>query len=144
MISLVYMSQATELLDDAALESILRHARERNTELGITGILVYRGRRFVQMLEGPADAVEATLGRIRDDPRHEQVVELDRNETDARWFPDWSMAFETLSETTLRDAPGFRDFFGATGRLSEAASSSQTQALLHWFRRHELSAAAAG
>lgn len=142
MISLVYVSRATDLLDDEALESILLHARERNTELGITGILVYRGGRFVQMLEGPADAVEATLERIRDDPRHQDVVELDRNETGTRWFPDWSMAFEALSEDTLRDVPGFRDFFGATGRLSEAASSSQTKALLHWFRRHELSAAA--
>lgn len=139
MISLVYVSRATDLLDDDALEAILHDARRRNTEVGITGILVYRDGRFVQLLEGPADAVDETLDRIRGDRRHQDVVELDRNVTETRWFPDWSMAYEPLSDDSVRDVPWFRDYFTSTDRLSETAASSQTQALLHWFRRHSLS-----
>jgi hypothetical protein len=142
MLSIVYVSTATDSPDDAELAAILTVARERNTELGVTGLLAYRGGLFLQLLEGDDDAVDGLYAEIGADPRHRDVQLLSRDEVTARWFPDWAMAFEPLSDETVSDLPGFRDFFTSTGELSAATASSQTQAILHWFRRHALSSAA--
>ncbi len=56
--ALVYASKATSEMSDADLESLLSASRERNGKLGITGILVYSGGSFMQVLEGSASTVE--------------------------------------------------------------------------------------
>ena len=58
----------------------------------ITGLLYADGVRFLQALEGPADAVEAAYARITADPRHKAQVVLSRREVDTREFGDWEMA----------------------------------------------------
>ncbi|MFZ7088346.1 BLUF domain-containing protein [Curtobacterium sp. RRHDQ10] len=142
MLSIVYVSTATTPPDDAELAAILKVARRRNTELGVTGLLAYREGRFLQLVEGPDDAVDALYENIATDPRHRDVQLLDRDTVTQRWFPDWAMAFEPLDDDAVAGLEGFRDFFTSTGELGAAAASSRTQAILYWFRRHALSAAA--
>lgn len=77
--------------DDLALTGILAIARTNNTRDGITGALVCRHDLYLQLLEGPADAVTQTFARIARDDRHTEVTKLVANETDHRLFPDWAM-----------------------------------------------------
>lgn len=96
---IIYMSRATALLTSTDLVALLRHARDKNKEPGITGLLVYSGQQFVQLLEGECQVVKQAYERIRHDPRHTAVVKLADEAIIARSFANWSMAF---CEPTLK------------------------------------------
>jgi hypothetical protein len=94
MIQIVYISTARRPLSDNELESVLATSRRNNQAAQISGLLVAGGRRFLQALEGPDEAVAATFERIKADPRHFAVVPLSIKHVEAREFGAWSMAFE--------------------------------------------------
>ncbi|QKS18474.1 BLUF domain-containing protein, partial [Curtobacterium sp. Csp2] len=74
--SLVYMSVAVDDLTDDQLVAMLREARLRNEALGVSGLLLAKGGRFIQVLEGPAWSVEDRFAAIERDPRHHEVKSL--------------------------------------------------------------------
>jgi hypothetical protein len=78
---------------EASLAGILVDARRCNTRDHITGALICRDDLFVQMLEGPEDAVDAAYSRIVRDDRHIEVIPLTRRKipSDGRLFPRWAM-----------------------------------------------------
>jgi Sensors of blue-light using FAD len=92
LLQLVYASRPFGF-DAAILTGILFDARRCNTRDGITGALICRDDLFLQLLEGPEKAVEATFGRIRADDRHIEVRRLVRRmiADDARMFGAWAM-----------------------------------------------------
>ncbi|MEG3165939.1 BLUF domain-containing protein [Sphingomonas sp. PB2P19] len=90
---LLYISTARKPLPPVDIEEILRISRRNNARGDITGLLVVGGRRFLQALEGPADAVEQTYRRICADPRHFAVVMLSQRATDRRMFDGWAMGY---------------------------------------------------
>ncbi len=79
--------------DPAMLTGILFDARRCNVRDGITGALICRNDLFLQLLEGPEAAVEATFARIATDDRHIEVRRLTRRviADDARMFAAWAM-----------------------------------------------------
>ena len=89
MLQLVYISTATK---DANCGDILRTSRQNNGRDRITGLLYADGVRFMQALEGPAEAVQAAYDRIKADPRHRAPVVLSRRDVEMREFGDWEMA----------------------------------------------------
>lgn len=94
MRQLVYISTSrATVIDDDLLQSILNTSRRHNRIAGITGLLLAGGRRFLQALEGPDAAVEATYARIKADPRHFAFVELENKPIDAAEFGTWAMAY---------------------------------------------------
>lgn len=91
MIRLLYISTAREPVTPEMLADVLRASRRNNAKVGVSGLLIVGGRRFLQALEGPEDAVMATYERIARDPRHFAVVQLARETITERQFPDWAM-----------------------------------------------------
>jgi hypothetical protein len=87
---LIYASQPFGF-DDAMLNGILVGARRANLRDGITGALICRADIYVQLLEGPKEAVTAAFARIARDDRHTAIVELVAEETGARLFGKWAM-----------------------------------------------------
>ena len=87
---LIYASQPFGY-DELMLAGILSSARRNNKRNDITGALICREDLFMQILEGPRDAVTATFSRILQDDRHVDVVNLWAGDMEARLFPDWSM-----------------------------------------------------
>ena len=94
MIRLLYISTARSILSTSELEGVLRTSRRNNQKVDVTGLLVVGGRRFLQALEGPEDAVMATFERIRADPRHFAVVVLGKTAIEERLFGSWAMGFQ--------------------------------------------------
>lgn len=94
MLQLVYISSAKAPVSGAVLDNILAVSRRNNAAVGVSGLLVAGGRRFLQALEGPEQAVLATYARIQADHRHRALVLLSRRQVDERGFGDWSMAYE--------------------------------------------------
>lgn len=110
LISLTYLSTATEAFTREDLEELLRTSRQKNHGHGLTGMLLYAGGHFIQTLEGPEGVVDARFGRIERDRRHRDLIVALREPTDARVFPDWSMGFETLTLDQAGELPGFSDY----------------------------------
>jgi hypothetical protein len=77
----------------AQIDQILASSRRNNSQVGLTGALMFSSGFFGQILEGSQDAIEATFERIQQDPRHGDVSLLEFASVDARSFGDWSMAF---------------------------------------------------
>ncbi len=95
----------------AEIEAILAKSRVNNARDGITGGLLFNDGCFAQVLEGPADAVEAAFERIQCDDRHGDVMMIETGPVPARDFPHWSMAFNgqanqanPLAKQALADA----------------------------------------
>lgn len=87
---LVYMSRPLGF-DPAALAGILDASRSRNRKAGITGTLISRPDLFLQLLEGPRQAVSDTFARIVKDGRHDAILLVQMAEASGRLFPDWEM-----------------------------------------------------
>ena len=88
---LIYASRAAESLTPADHEQILESSQRNNGKAGVTGILAFGAREFLQCLEGSREAVNATYHRILADPRHRDLVLIDCRDVDQRWFGDWGM-----------------------------------------------------
>jgi Sensors of blue-light using FAD len=74
------------------LDDILTVSRLNNARNGITGALICRGDLYLQLIEGPSDAIAATYARIAaDKDRHVNVQPLLSRSVDERLFPGWAM-----------------------------------------------------
>lgn len=96
MIQLIYLTAAVRLMQDDELMALLRQSRTNNEAAGLTGILLYSGGNFLQVLEGEGAAVDALMARIERDPRHRNLIVLMRRPITERMFPTWSMGFRRL------------------------------------------------
>lgn len=90
---LVYISTAHPDLMLSDIDAILETARTRNADEGITGLLVFNGFNFLQLLEGPPANVERVFSSICNDRRHSGVVRVMYGDTDERVFSSWAMAY---------------------------------------------------
>jgi hypothetical protein len=125
MLSLVYVSSATQLFSDEDLKALLAQSRDKNKRLGITGLLLYKDGNFMQVLEGAEDAVLATYASIQADTRHHGILELIRQPVQEREFASWSMGFKNLKDVNLNEPLTSTAF---------QADPSRAQKLLRMFR----------
>lgn len=91
MIRMLYFSQAAPRIADDQIQDILMVARRNNKAVGITGVLVHGGGMFMQVLEGPEDAVLRTYVKILDDPRHAASQVIHITPANDQIFQGWSM-----------------------------------------------------
>ena len=116
MISTVYVSAARHAFTSAELEALLEKSRANNSRDGVSGVLLYRDGDFLQVLEGPEEAVRRTYARIARDPRHGGVIVLDESEITERNFGEWSMGFRRVDAAARPE--GFVDFFDRRADLA--------------------------
>lgn len=137
LIALVYVSFARDRrITDDELKAILTKAREKNQQRDITGMLLYRHDFFVQALEGEQTAVEELFKVIKEDPRHNHVLVLNKHEIEARSFKDWSMGFQIIDDKTIKSLEGFSDFVDKPFTMEFFENyPSHVNTLLNTFRR---------
>jgi hypothetical protein len=88
----VYCSRAAEGVDDVEVDRMIDWSQRRNVERGITGVLVFGSGVFFQWIEGPPTEVEKLIASLHGDPRHYDIVPLDRSvEKRERLYPNWEM-----------------------------------------------------
>jgi hypothetical protein len=88
---ITYISTARLHGADTLLADIERVALRNNAVAGLSGLLLFDGVRFLQVLEGPEDAIAPILADIQADPRHFGMVVLRDRIVDTRGFPAWAM-----------------------------------------------------
>ncbi len=97
------------------LDGIVMSARRNNRANGITGALICRQDMYIQLVEGPEEAIDALYQRIRVDDRHDEVTLEASAMIEERMFPDWDMLADTNPTMTFSKAE-VED--GAIGRAS--------------------------
>ena len=89
---LTYVSREVGKIGAEAIAALGKRAAKANSEIGVTGVLIYSGGIFYQVIEGPEEKIDSLFERISQDKRHIDVscieVEADLEE---RRYPDWSM-----------------------------------------------------
>ena len=111
---LVYRSNATPGLESDAVFKIIETSARKNAGREVTGFLIFDGRAFLQLVEGPSHQLDNLLQDLAGDIRHHSIEVLDRSDAAERWFPDWRMkrlisfsrepALEELRSLLSRDA----------------------------------------
>lgn len=105
---ILYISAASGDLTESDIACILAASRRNNRDNDVTGMLLYLDRGFMQILEGPEEAVNATYARIAGDGRHSHVIALWSEQTETRIFPNWTMGYDTLPADDARWSGAFR------------------------------------
>jgi len=97
----LYISTAPSL-SRAEVESILASSQRNNPARDVTGLLLYNGRNFLQLLEGEESELVSLMVRISHDPRHTGISMIDRKIADVRACPDWAMRRVMIAESVAK------------------------------------------
>ncbi len=95
----LYVSELAEGMAPSVVGAITKAARVNNGKQGISGLLIFDGVRFAQMLEGPADRIDDLLVKLQADSRHANMKSLALHDQHgpAR-FKGWGLGFLLLEE----------------------------------------------
>ncbi|MFP4045355.1 MAG: BLUF domain-containing protein [Rhodosalinus sp.] len=91
LMTLSYRSVAKDDFTEPGIGGMVAQARRFNASAGITGVLLYDGRYFLQILEGSLQQVTRLFASIRQDGRHSEVLPFAIRWLTRRRFDDWSM-----------------------------------------------------
>ncbi len=72
---------------------LLRVARINNAQTGVTGVLLFDGKNFLQAIEGGIDDVEVLFENIACDLRHEEIELIEFKPIAARDYRSFPMAY---------------------------------------------------
>ncbi|SDY39382.1 BLUF domain-containing protein [Hymenobacter psychrophilus] len=108
MYHLVYTSTATVHFTAAELQQFLVWWRASNSQLGVTGILLYSNEGdIIQVLEGEQPQVEDLFAVIERDLRHRHVLKLAAGPIKQRLFGEWCMSFRLLDSAAFYSLVGY-------------------------------------
>lgn len=130
LFQITYISTARPTLLLGDFEQILETSRRRNALDDITGLLIFDGKRFLQVLEGSLENVEATFSRIATDGRHRALVRLSSRHVDDREFGPWAMASHIVGPIM-----GKGDLVAQVDALTETLPDPNIRATLRSFAR---------
>jgi len=111
MIQSTYISTPTRPMTTNDLMDILNGARVNNVCIGVSGMLLYTGTEFIQILEGEEKVIEELLDTIKKDPRHRDFRIIEKKKVTTREYAEWTMGFKRIDKEDLRDVPGLNKFF---------------------------------
>lgn len=134
---LTYISTARPTLILADVEQILQTSRRNNERALVTGLLIFDGKRFLQALEGPLEAVEATFSRIALDQRHRALVRLSSRHSEVREFGNWSMGSHLAGRVVGRG-----DLVDHVDAMTDKLSDPNMRETIRGFARLRMAAAA--
>lgn len=137
MHQLIYSSAATHSICPQELDELLVRGRWKNEQAGITGLLLYHDRTFLQAIEGESRVVKSLYQRIRLDPRHADATILSQADVNERRFSGWPMAMLNADCHPLWALPGFEAAFGQWCSFSEIAACRTLAAQLLTKLRHD-------
>ena len=109
LIHLIYVSSATKNMSDDELRELLTQSRDRNSTQNVTGLLLYVGNKFMQVLEGAMSDIDDIYSSIQKDERNTGNIVLIKEPVSERSFPNWSMGFKSINSDTVQ-IEGYSDF----------------------------------
>jgi EAL domain-containing protein (putative c-di-GMP-specific phosphodiesterase class I) len=96
--TLIYRSHFNSSVTFSSMFNMVAQANDHNSSVGVTGILLFDGTHFFQLLEGPEDAVLQVYKKISQDKRHDNLVELMQDFSPGRKFGNVGMELFDLRQ----------------------------------------------
>lgn len=124
MIRLLYCSQAKPEANQETVEAILLASRKNNRACDITGVLIHGGGMYMQVLEGPEQAVLRTYVKILGDKRHTDSRIIHITPAKDRLFKNWTMGVIEADPLTFEHIAKLR-----AHRLESVHSEAFTQVM---------------
>ena len=98
MLRVAYVSNARFGLNQNDLESIMHISKLRNKLAGVTGVLLFNGVNFMQVLEGERAQTLNIYDRILRDARHSGIKTIVQEKINHFTYPAWGMKLKRFSE----------------------------------------------
>jgi hypothetical protein len=133
LVTLAYISYATKEMTENDLKALLAKSRANNAKTNITGMLLYRDKVFLQVLEGESETVDALMKIVIADPRHRNLMVVYRTGIAQRAFAEWQMGFNYANDETMSFVQGYSDFL-ANPTTQAQQQPNMAQRLLEAFR----------
>jgi hypothetical protein len=111
LLSLIYASRSSESFHEHEIPDLLQQVRIANAKQQITGMLLYIGGSFLQVLEGQPEMVDAVFTKIQKDRRHTALTLIARDSVPERSFEGWTMMHKTLDPVEASEIMGECDYF---------------------------------
>ena len=101
LIHVIYVSSAAPDISEHDTIKFLNDARKANRKHDVSGMMLYVGGCFLQLLEGDAARVDSVCRTIFQDKREMRMVL--REPIAEREFPEWTMGFEAVAPLEADD-----------------------------------------
>ncbi|HCB08453.1 MAG TPA: hypothetical protein DEO96_02375, partial [Alteromonas sp.] len=88
---LVYRSRATQKMSEPDIDKIVADSEPFNQANDVTGLLLFDGEFFFQVLEGEGDVIHGLFEHIKTDPRHTNIVKVLDSACAKRDFGKWNL-----------------------------------------------------
>ncbi|MFK8257365.1 diguanylate phosphodiesterase [Erwinia sp. AnSW2-5] len=98
--TLIYRSRLCKSVSPYFLKRLAGKAQRFNETVNVTGILLFDGDYFFQILEGPSESIDQVFCRVSVDPRHTQIVQLMRDYAPDRRFGRLGMAMIDMRDAS--------------------------------------------
>jgi EAL domain-containing protein (putative c-di-GMP-specific phosphodiesterase class I) len=121
---LIYKSDASAALDIKLLNQFKRQIQESNYRKEVTGLLLFDGVHFLQVLEGRKTQLQRLYDAICNDPRHANVTLLLMEPIPAREFDQWSMQIVIRKAEDLTKIIDEVESLGELLKVGEAGETS--------------------
>ena len=107
---MAWSSVPSPTFSPASFGKIIAPARTNNESNHVSGMLVYTGAHFLEIVEGDERDLDALWARVESDGRHDGLQRHAYEPCDGRWFAGWKVGYADDGDVgaqlqTLR-APG--------------------------------------
>ncbi len=135
---LSYFSSATSRFQYSNFTDIVKSSVANNEQLGVTGLLCYYDRSFVQFLEGEECVLHDLYEKIQKDPRHTGVCTMLNEPIEQRIFDKWYMALRNVDDFKGEEKDVLLELFKVNLDRKVNGHVRLVELLLDIFRRRPL------
>lgn len=89
----VYKSKKIHNFSEMDLHALIKKSSENNEKNKITGVLLYNGNYFLQIIEGNDEEILKLYEKILSDGRHNHLVEVITTQIPNRYFSKFGMSY---------------------------------------------------
>lgn len=89
--AVAFVSEARADLTEAHLATIMADAARFNRDVGVSGVTLFDGNRFLTYMEGPPDGLDVAFSRALGASSHVHLIEVARGRVGQRRVPYWPM-----------------------------------------------------
>ena len=93
MKQIIYASTAAQKVNFDVINELLTQCIRKNSEFGISGMMVFDGKQFLQCIEGDEVQVKQLEENIFRDTRHQNICVLGETDITERSFHKWCMGY---------------------------------------------------
>jgi hypothetical protein len=122
LIHVIYVSSAALDISEHDTLRFLNEARKANRKNDVSGMMLYIGGYYLQLLEGEATKVDVVCRAIVQDKREMRMIL--REPIAEREFPEWTMGFEAVAPLEAARLLGDPLLFDSVSRVARIEPNS--------------------